>query len=200
MNIVSPPRMLRALIVSTLFLAGSQPVLSRAADWSIDQLMQSLAKTRSGRATFTEKKYFAILERPVQSSGELSYAAPDRLEKRTIKPKPENMVLEGSTLTIERGRQKYTAQLQDIPELAGFIDSIRGTLAGNRKALERSFKLQLEGPAEHWTLTLKPTDAKLLTVVHLIRISGVEDNVRNIEVIQTDGDRSSMTIERIASQ
>jgi len=31
----------------------------------------------------------AMLERPLQSSGELLYDAPDRLEKRTLKPKAQ---------------------------------------------------------------------------------------------------------------
>jgi hypothetical protein len=91
-------------------------------------------------------------------------------------------------------------QLSEYPELAGLIDSIRGTLAGDRRALERSFKLKLEGGAERWTLTLMPTDAKLARSVHLILISGVRDHVATVDVTQTDGDRTLMTIERIASQ
>lgn len=176
------------------------PSLSLAAAWDIDQLMQSLAKTKAGRASFVEKKYLAMLERPLESSGELRYTAPDRLEKRTIKPRPETMLIEGDTLTLERGRQKHTLQLSDYPELVGFIDSIRGTLSGDRKALERAFRLKLEGNAERWTLTLFPTEAKLLTTVHLIEIAGTRDNVRSINIIQTDGDRSLMSIERVGSE
>jgi outer membrane lipoprotein-sorting protein len=190
----------RALAAIVLLLAMLQPAVSFAADWDIDQLMQSLAKTRSGRATFVEKKYISMLDRPVESSGELLYTAPDRLEKRTVKPKPEAMLVEGDVLVIERGRQKHTLRLQDYPELAGFIDSIRGTLSGDRKALERSYKLKLEGGAERWTLMLLPTDARMAATIHLIRITGDRDNVRGIEIIQTDGDRSQMTIERAASQ
>lgn len=171
-----------------------------AANWDIEQLMQSLAKTRQGRATFTEKKYIAVLEKPVESSGELSYSAPDRLEKKTIKPKPETMLLEGGVLTIERGNRKHVLQLQDYPELAGFIDSIRGTLAGDRKALERSFKLQLDGNAERWTLILLPSDLRMAQTVQQIRIAGARDNVRSIDILQTDGDRSAMTIERVSVQ
>lgn len=190
----------RALASLVLSMAALVPAMSFAADWDIDQLMQSLAKTKSGRASFVEKKTFSMLDRPVESSGELLYVAPDRLEKRTIKPRPETMRIEGDALTIERGRQKHTLQLQEYPELAGFIDSIRGTLAGDRKALERSYRLKLEGPAERWTLTLHPTNEKMATSVHLIRIAGSRDNVRSMEIIQTDGDRSMMTIEPIASQ
>lgn len=194
MNVALLRHRLRFLVLSFCVMA---PVLSFAADWNIDQLMRSLALAKPGRASFVEKNYIAMLDRPIESSGELSYSAPDRLEKRTAKPKPETMVVEGDVLVLERASRKHTVQLQEYPELGGFIDSIRGTLAGDRKALERSFRLKLEGPAEGWTLTLLPTEAKMATIVHLIRIGGMRDNVRSIEVIQTDGDRSLMTIERI---
>lgn len=199
MNAASTARGLYRVLV-LLGVLALPPSLSLAAAWDIDQLMQSLAKTKAGRASFVEKKYMAMLERPLESSGELRYTAPDRLEKRTIKPRPETMLIEGDTLTLERGRQKHTLQLSDYPELVGFIDSIRGTLSGDRKALERAFRLKLEGNAERWTLTLFPTEAKLLTTVHLIEIAGTRDNVRSINIIQTDGDRSLMSIERVGSE
>lgn len=183
-----------ALALAPVF-ASSWALDHRSLDhWTLDQLMQALAKAPPKEARFTEKKTFALLDRPVQSSGVLSYRSPDRLEKRTIKPKPETMVVQGDILTLQRGTHTFTLQLQKQPELAGLIDSIRGTLSGSRQALERSFKLHLEGPAESWTLTLFPIDAKLATNVHLIRIGGSQAQVSSIEVIQTDGDRSMMTI------
>ena len=187
-------------VLTVLAMAMLQPAVSQAADWDIDQLMQSLLKAKPGRATFVEKKYIAMLDRPLESSGELLYTAPDRLEKRTLKPKPESMLVDGSSLVVERGKKKYTLQLQDYPELEGFIDSVRGTLAGDRKALERSYKLTLEGGNEHWTLVLAPSDARIATMVQQIRITGSRDNVSSIDVIQTDGDHSLMMIDRAASQ
>jgi len=199
MKAVSTPSIFcRGVALLTLALAMVAP--AAAADWNLDRLMQSLAKIREGRATFVEKKTLALLDRPVESTGELLYVAPDRLEKRTIKPKPESMLVDGNTLTIERGKQKHSVQMQEYPELAGFIDSIRGTLAGDRKALERSFKLKLDGAAERWTLDLWPTDAKIANTIHLVQIKGSRDEVRSIEIIQKDGDRSLMTIERVSSR
>lgn len=173
------------------------PAISQAADWNLDQLMQSLAQTRVAQARFIEKKSIALLDKPVESSGELFYSAPDRLEKRTLKPKPEFMVLDQGTLVIERGRKKHRLQLQDYPELAVFIESIRGTLAGDRKALERNYRLALEGTAEHWTLQLWPLDEKMLAVVKRIRITGIRDAMRSFEIFQTDGDSSLMLIEKL---
>lgn len=190
-------RPLLVLFAGLLVVVLSAP--SYAADWDLDQLMNGLAQTRSGHARFVEKKSIAILEQPVESSGDLLYTAPDRLEKRTLKPKLETMVVNGDNLQIERGRQKIQLQLQTYPELAAFIDSIRGTLAGDRKALERSYQLSLEGAAQGWTLRLVPLDSKMKQVVALIRITGVRDELRSIHVTQVDGDSSVMQIEKVAT-
>ena len=175
------------------------PAISHAAEWDIDQLMHGLAQIRSGHANFVEKKFIAMLDKPVESSGELFYSAPDHLGKRTLKPKTESMTVDGGALIIERGHQKYRLQLQDYPEVGVFIDSIRGTLAGDRKALERNYRLSLDGTAERWTLQLLPADEKMQAVVRRIRITGVRDAVRSIEITQTDGDSSLMLIEKLVT-
>jgi outer membrane lipoprotein-sorting protein len=188
-------RSLLAILIA-LMLA---PAISCAAAWDIDQLMHNLAQIRTDHASFVEKKSIAMLDKTVESSGELFYTAPDHLEKRTLKPKPESMTVDGGTLVIERGRQKHHLQLQDYPELAAFIDSIRGTLAGDRRALERNYHLSLEGTTEHWTLQLLPVDKKMQAVVKRIRIAGAENTVRSIEITQSDGDSSLMLIEKMVS-
>ena len=175
------------------------PAIGHTSEWDIEQLMHSLAQTRSSHASFVEKKNIAILNKPIESSGELFYSAPDHLEKRTIKPKPESMILDHDTLLIERGRQKHRLQLQSYPELAVFIDSIRGTLAGDRKALEYNYRLNLDGSAENWTLMLLPTNEKMQAMVQRISIVGKRDALRSIEITQTDGDSSLMLIEQQAT-
>ncbi len=196
-SIAFSPCVLRDLLVALVLLLT--PVISHATEWDIDQLMRGLAQTRSDHARFIEKKSIAMLEEPVESSGELFFTAPDHLEKRTLKPKPESMILDHGTLVVERGRQKHQLQLQDYPELVAFIDSIRGTLAGDRTALERNYRLSLEGTAEHWSLQLVPVDKKIQAVVKRIRIAGAGYAVRSIEITQTDDDSSLMLIEKLAT-
>ena len=199
MMIFSSVPSLRSLRQAFIALALAVPVVSHAADWNIDQLMHSLAQTRSGHVGFVEKKSIAMLDKPVESSGELFYSAPDHLEKRTIKPKSESMIVDGDELLIDRGRQKYRLQLQDYPELAAFLDSIRGTLAGDRKALERNYQLSLDGSAARWTLQLLPLNEKMQKVIQRIRITGAHDQVNSIEIVQADGDSSVMTIAKLAT-
>lgn len=188
-------RALRALAI-WVALVASPPAF---AALELQQLMDSLAQVKSGRATFVETKRIAMLDKPIESSGELLYTAPDRLEKRTLKPKPESMTVQGGELAVERGGRKYQVQLQSQPHLAAFIDSIRGTLAGDRKALERSYQLSLDGTADRWQLQLLPLDQGMQAVVRRIRIAGVRDQVKSVEIVQADGDSSTMAIEKLTT-
>ena len=182
----------KRLQIALLLVCG--PAL--AADWGIDPLMKSLAEKPAERAVFVEKKTISYLDRPIESSGLLMYRAPDLLEKRTVRPKPELLRVEGDQLLIERGKKTHRVSLADYPEIGGFVDSIRGTLAGDRAALERSYQLQLEGGADRWTLQLTPTDPRMSAIIRTITIAGRRAEVRSIEIDQADGDRSLMTIER----
>lgn len=165
--------------------------------WAFDvgQLMGALAQHKGGRARFVEKKYIALLDKPVVSSGELLYVAPDRLEKRTLQPKQELLVLDRDTLSIERGKQKYTLRLSEQPEAQAFVESVRGTLAGNRAVLERNYALRITGNEARWSLTLLPSDQKIATLVSRITFFGSKGMVQSIEYLLADGDRSVMTIE-----
>lgn len=178
------------LICSLVYVSTSHA----EAPWDLDQLMQSLATTKSGHASFIEKKTIAILDKPVESSGELFYTAPDRLEKRTLKPKAESMVLDKDKLIVEQRGRKHVLSLQSYPEIAAFIDSIRGTLAGDRKALERSYKLSMAGTQRDWDLSLLPLEDKMKKVVTSINISGAGNTLETIEINQADGDSSVMII------
>ncbi len=184
--------MIKHLLLLSVFLLPS--IGHAEGDWNIEQLMQSLAATRSGHASFIEIKSIAILDKPVESSGELFYSAPDRLEKRTLKPRAESMLLDKGKLTVEQRGKKHVLRLQNYPEIAAFIDSIRGTLAGDRKALEHNYQLSVQGDEQSWNLTLLPIEAKMKKVVAKIRIAGSGNLLQTIDIEQADGDSSQMTI------
>jgi hypothetical protein len=190
----------RLLAGAALVAAGiAGPVAAADDPWNLDQLMGRLAHERSGQATFVERKHLAILDEPVVSSGELRFRAPDRLEKLTLEPRRESLVLEGDTLTVTRGERRHVLRLADYPQVAAFIDSIRATLAGDRAALERTYALHLSGNAERWRLSLLPRDPKMAEVVLRIDIRGSHAMVAEIEILQADGDRSVMTVRPLAA-
>jgi hypothetical protein len=161
---------------------------------TLDELMRLLAARRHGHVRFTEVHVLAMLERPLESSGELSYDAPDWLEKRTLKPRPESLVLAGGVLSIRRGERTRTVELAQHPELAPWVESIRATLAGDRAALERYFQVDFSGTLAHWSLLLVPNDPAHAATIAQIRITGEGAALHTLETRQTDGDHSILTI------
>jgi hypothetical protein len=172
--------------------AANLPAGGSQAD--LDGLMSLLAQRKHGHVTFVEEHFLAVLDRPLESSGELLYDAPDRLEKRTLHPKPETLILEHSVITAHRGRHTYVLALRDYPQIVPLIDSIRATLAGDRASLEQVFKLTLDGGLESWKLLLVPSDAAVAKTIKQIRIEGRRDAIHSVEILQADGDRSLLTI------
>jgi Outer membrane lipoprotein carrier protein LolA-like len=175
-------------------LTAAQPAAESAATPALNQVLQLLATRRHGHVSFTEVHELAMLDRPLKSSGELLYEAPDHLEKRTLQPHPETLLLDHGVLTAQRGHHSYVLSLRDYPQVVPFVESIRATLAGDRAALERFFTLQFDGTVGHWTLTLLPTDATVARTVRQIRIEGERDAIHTVEITETDGDASVLTI------
>ena len=182
---------MRLALAAALLLAS---LASNAAELSVAQLFESLARERPGRAAFTEKKHLALLDRPVESTGELVFTPPDRLEKRTVTPRPESVVVEGGSVTLERAGKRHTLRLAENPAVAVLVESIRATLAGDLAGLTRTYSVGLDGRAGRWRLTLRPLDPAAAALVERIEIGGTEARVRTVEIFQADGDRSVMSI------
>ena len=157
-------------------------------------MMGLLAQRKHGKVTYVEEDYLGILDRPVKSSGVLIYDAPDHLEKRTLKPRRESLVLDGDQLTVQRGHRTYRMQLSAYPQVAPFVAAVRDTLAGNEDGLEKVFKVGLMGALEDWKLQLVPLDEKVARKVKRVEIAGARDEIHSVEILQVDGDRSVMTL------
>jgi hypothetical protein len=193
-RLVGVPTGALTLVLASAPIAAASATAADAAGSDLDRVMGALAQRKHGHVSFTEKKFIAMLDRPVESSGELLYDAPDRLEKRTIKPKPEDLVLEGGVVSAQRGKHHYVLDLKQYPQVVPFIESIRATLAGDRASLERVFKVDFTGSFEHWTLGLVPLDSKLAKTVAQIHIEGEKDLIHTVEIHEADGDRSLLMI------
>jgi hypothetical protein len=186
---------LLALACVAGILAGNAALPAPGAPMGdLDAVMGLLAMRRHGRVEFIEQHFLAVLKRPVESSGEMRYDAPDRLEKRTLSPRPETLLLDGGELTVERNGRRHVLDLHRYPQILPFIESIRGTLAGDRNALERVFHLEFAGSVNRWSLDLAPLDSSLARVVKQVRIDGARDQLLRVEIRQADGDRSLMTL------
>ena len=105
------------------------------------------------------------------------------------------MAIVGNNLTMSLGNRNRTVPLDSVPEAAVILEAIRGTLTGNREALERNYTATVSGSAQRWSLELVPLDARLLAQVSSVRVAGRHAAVREVTVTMADGDRSVMRIE-----
>jgi hypothetical protein len=184
----------RATAIGALLLSGAGAFGQQAPGNDLGELMRQLAGRRHGEVSFVEQHFLKLLKHPAESYGELTYDAPDRLEKRTIEPKAETLTLAGDVLTVVRGGRTRTLDLKAYPTLVPFIESIRATLAGDLPSLERLFTLDFAGTIAHWRLTLRPRDAQVAKAVSRVTIEGTSDTLTTVEIVETDGDRSLMTL------
>jgi outer membrane lipoprotein-sorting protein len=183
-----------ALAIALLGLAAAA---FAATPWTLSQLLEGFAQTRTSHASFVETKTVRLLDRPLVSAGELRFEAPDRLEKRTLRPRPELLVLDGDRMTLDRGERHMQLDLRAYPQAAAFVESIRGTLAGDRAALERVYRLRLEGDERSWVLVLTPRDPGMASLVQRVRIAGRRYDVTVIEILQANGDSTLMSVQRL---
>ncbi|MES3013121.1 MAG: LolA-related protein [Pseudomonadota bacterium] len=188
--------------VATLFAAFALPAHAQAT-FDIALLMRTLAQVKAGEATFTETRTVAMLERTLQSSGRLSFEAPDSFVRETLKPRREKIAVVGNSVTMSMGSgtgvRSRTVPLDSVPEAAVIMEAIRGTLTGNRDAIERHFTPTVSGTPQRWTLELKPREPRLRELVIAVRLAGENGLVREVTVAMADGDRSVMTIEPVVS-
>jgi outer membrane lipoprotein-sorting protein len=181
--------LLAGLALPRAFAANDQPV-------QLERLMADIARSGPGTVRFTETKNVALLKQPIESSGTLTYAAPSRLEKHTRVPREERLVVDGDTVVIEHPakNERLTLRLANYPAIRAFVESIRGTLAGDLAALRRYYRIEVEGTMGEWRLHLLPSEQDMAELVQKIEISGSGPRIAQIEIREASGDRSVMKI------
>lgn len=170
--------------------------VASSADVEIDALMQKLSEVRAAGGKFTERKFISILDEPMILKGTVRYRAPDYVRKEYHDPDSESYEVRGNNLTIEYpdGRRRDLS-IDEHPVLRAFVESYRGTLAGDLERLRRYFELELSGPMEAWQLRLTPRNLELAEYLGAVVMRGRKGTVTSVETLEANGDRSVMTLE-----
>lgn len=177
-----------------LLLLASTP--ASAQGWNLDALMSEMAAVPASRTRFVETRHLAMLTQPLELKGSLSYERPDRLVKHVETPFDETLTVKGEVLSLvnqTKGEQR-SLSLREQPALGALVEGVRATLAGDRAQLERHYRVQFSGRREAWRLHLVPRATQVRAHVESITVSGAAARAQRIEVLESTGDRSVMTI------
>ena len=181
-----------ALLAVSLGWIGAQPALAQA--FNTNALMLTLSAHPPGKATFVETKTLALLKKPIVSEGELRYEPPGKLTMVTRTPKAESTTVDGEWLTRQADGKTMRIKLDEYPEIAGMIEGIRGSLGGNRMLLEQYYHLNVTGSAADWRMRLVPKASQVGRFIKHIDVAGKGNAIGQIDILQADGDSSSMVI------
>lgn len=196
-------RLSRRDCLLSLAAIALSPITAHAADDELTRLFAELGAKRERQAKFVERKFSALLKAPVESSGTLSFRAPDLLERRTETPQRETVRIEGNTVSYEsaamRGGGKRTFSLSDAPPLAALIESLRATLAGDLPTLRRLYEVTWSAQKSGWQLTLVPRDRGVRDAVEKVILRGVGGDVSAVEIVETGGDLTLLQITSLAA-
>ena len=162
----------------------------------LSELMRELAEVRAAEGTFVERKFLSILSEPLVLRGRVRYRAPDFVRKEYDDPEGESYEVNGDSLTIEfsDGRQRELS-VDEHPVLRAFVESYRGTLAGDLETLQRYFDLELGGRPEDWLLRLRPREPTLAEYLSEVVMLGRGSTIYSIETLEAGGDRSVMSVD-----
>ena len=177
-------------------MARAQTAATKQASFGLQRLMAELAGVSSASAQFTERKTMQVLTAPMTATGTLTYSAPDRMQKTTLSPVAEQFVLDHDGVSITGGpnNQSESYSLAKAPQIAGLVEGVRATLAGDLATLEKYYVVQFSGTNAAWRLRLLPRSAASAHFVRLISILGSQDRISEIDTESPNGDHSEMTI------
>jgi len=167
----------------------------QAADADLDTLLGQLVRPAPDSTTFVEVRYSSLLDEPLVVSGVLEHRADGALVRRVETPYQESTELQGENVTVTRaGSKPRRFSLDRAPELRGMLASFGALLTGDRKMLERYFKVELAEFEGRWEITLTPRDRKLQRRLSGIVVDGAADRPRCFTMLEPDGDGSVMAL------
>ncbi|MYD76263.1 MAG: outer membrane lipoprotein carrier protein LolA [Gammaproteobacteria bacterium] len=184
--------------------ADVSPDQGHSAEWTIRALMSRLANVETASIEFTETKQSVLLFIDTVSSGQILYRSPDYIEKRTVSPFTERVVIDGDSMIIDKtltsGHDQEKTVISQVysvdshPVLKASIESFRNMISGNYEALHNGFRLNLSGPMSGWNLKLVPDSENALAHIKEINLTGSGAFLRRIVTVQADDDQTILEL------
>lgn len=187
-----------SLAAALLAIAVHAEEPREAAAFGLAELMDGMASTAGVMAEFRERKQIALLEKPLASSGKIYFVPPNRLVRFTLEPESSALIIDGEKLRFQQGdREEF--DLSGNPMARIFIENFIVLFNGDLPKLRDLYRTNFDAEGENWTLILEPRRSPLRGLVKEIALRGDRTGVREMVMQNTDGDRTSTTLDVIST-
>lgn len=186
------------LLVAALLVAPLAPAFGGDhEDPGLQELMRGMAETAGVSADFREVKELALLAEPLVSRGTLYFIPPDRLARHTRSPSPSSLIVDGDQLTVADPAGGDQVELSRNPVARLFVDNLIVLFSGDLAELRRRYVPHFESGEGHWSLALEPRRSPIKDLIARITLRGDGNSLRQMEVLETDGDRTRTFLSRV---
>ncbi|HXV37647.1 MAG TPA: outer membrane lipoprotein carrier protein LolA [Myxococcota bacterium] len=187
----------RAIAASSMAAALALPALAASAEpLSLEQLMAAMAARSGVIANFRESKRIALLTEPLESSGTLYFAPPDRFARVTREPDASLLVVDGERLRFQQGAST-AFDLSGNPIAQAFVDNFIALFSGDLPRLQKIYRTDFRADGERWSLALAPRRSPLRAHLEQVTLSGDARGIREIAIESRDGDLTSTALELV---
>jgi outer membrane lipoprotein-sorting protein len=185
------------LLALLLAVAAAAPAAAPQPEPTLEAFMAGMAGTSGVVARFREVKELDLLAEPLEVRGTLTFVPPDRLVRVTTEPGRSRLVIDGGRVSFEDEAGSEAMDLSENPVARAFVSNFivlfNGDLAGLRERYEPDFRVD----GAHWRLLLVPRRPPLSDFVARVRLEGEGRSLSVLELLETDGDRTTTTFSEV---
>jgi outer membrane lipoprotein-sorting protein len=182
--------------VLSLLLLGDPTRADDAEQDGLSRLLAGLAESAGFEGHFVEEVEVALLREPVRSHGALYFVPPDRLARFTTRPIRTALLIDGERVEF-RDAEDHHIDLSASPLARHFTGNLLLLFAGDRDALEASYRAVLEEDGPRWKLRLTPRHAPLSKAIAHIVLEGLRDELERMEVLDGEGARTVTHLDQV---
>lgn len=163
---------------------------SDPAPTELEALMAIFAGSGGVRAHFEESRHLSILTDPIETTGTLYFAPPDRLARHATWPGRSSVVIEAGRVSLgdETGQRVFEFNTSEVAQ--ALIGNLMVVFRGDLKTLRARYSISFDSDGESWTLDLEPRSRALRGVIEGIRFSGQNRELSAMETRESNGDRT----------
>ena len=188
---------IRRSLTSLLCVGSILCLLQAQPSWS-SELAAVLDKTAvepPAKVSFREERHNPMFKEPMVLTGYLEYLDEGVLRKVIETPFVEDVRVEGERVIVSRDGKTRTLSLNRSRALRVTLNAIEAVLAGDETALAETFRWDLSGSDESWTVRMSPlSDAVGKRLAGLV-ITGTNDAIVGIRMDLAGGEWHDMRID-----